>query len=236
MFAKTIISKYSRKKWGVDMKKQTFPSKTMTSVDRRHTVFATRLRECRERKQANQSEVANVLSVTKSTVSLWENGDTLPDARSISKLAQYYGVSCDFLLCHTDSQEGTNGTAVDELGLSNDLVRVLKDTRDDEYSIADVFNALVFGGSDSILECMYNALACLAVENQYDSFETDIDEVSNKAGLPALGLTVMPASEAAEYYMNKAFAAWPVHLLYLLKHKEQTRREEPAHAQEESQP
>lgn len=218
------------------MKKQAFPTKAMTSVDKRHTAFATRLRECRDRKRVNQAQVADVLKVTKSTISLWENGDTLPDAKAVSALAQYYGVSCDYLLCCTDSTEGMNGTAVDELGLSDDLVKILKDTRREKYGISDVFNALVYGGADSILECMYNALRCLEIENKYDSFETDPDEAGKKAGLSALGLTAIPANEAAEYYMTKAFAAWPVHLLYLLKNKETLKKEDIAHAQEKDKP
>lgn len=36
--------------------------------------------------------------MSKSTVGLWETGDTLPDAKSLRDLAEYFGVTADFLV------------------------------------------------------------------------------------------------------------------------------------------
>lgn len=60
--------------------------------------FPSQLRELREKKGVTQAVLAKVLGVSKSTVGLWETGDTLPDAKSLRDLAEYFGVTADFLL------------------------------------------------------------------------------------------------------------------------------------------
>ncbi len=45
-----------------------------------------------------QSQVADRLSVIRQTISHWENGTRTPDAESLSKLADLFGVTTDYLL------------------------------------------------------------------------------------------------------------------------------------------
>lgn len=105
----------------------TFPTKNEPSCEKRASQFVRRLRYLRDRQGVTQADVSSVLGVTKSTISLWENGDTIPDAKSIAALADYYSVSCDYLLCKSDSLKGKNGVAVDELGLNEKTIQVLED-------------------------------------------------------------------------------------------------------------
>jgi len=109
------------------MKDQIFPQKNEASYEKRNSQFVQRLRYCRGRKGVTQADISSILGVTKSTISLWENGDTIPDAKSIAALADYYDVSCDFLLCKSNSLKGKNGVAVDELGLNEKTIQVLED-------------------------------------------------------------------------------------------------------------
>lgn len=46
----------------------------------------------------SQIEFADRLSVTRQTVSRWENGTVMPDIDKISDIAEILGVSCDYLL------------------------------------------------------------------------------------------------------------------------------------------
>ena len=46
----------------------------------------------------SQMEFADRLSVTRQTVSRWENGTVMPDIDKISDIAGILGVSCDYLL------------------------------------------------------------------------------------------------------------------------------------------
>jgi transcriptional regulator with XRE-family HTH domain len=58
----------------------------------------TRLKELRQQKKVNQSEIAEVLHVKQNTISNWENGKTEISNGDAITLAEYFGVSVDYLL------------------------------------------------------------------------------------------------------------------------------------------
>ncbi|CEO04824.1 DNA-binding protein [[Clostridium] sordellii] len=64
--------------------------------------FAEILRKERVNLGLNQVEFAKIFNVTKQTVSNWENGNRNPDSATLSKLADYFGVTVDYLLGRTD--------------------------------------------------------------------------------------------------------------------------------------
>lgn len=61
-----------------------------------------RLRELREEKKRTQKEVADAIGGTQSNYAKWENGKIQPAADMIVKLADFFGVSADYLLGRTD--------------------------------------------------------------------------------------------------------------------------------------
>ncbi len=69
-----------------------------SSEANKNALFPTQLRNLRKEKGVSQEELSKILGVSKSTLGLWETGDTLPDARSLHDLAVYYEVSADYLL------------------------------------------------------------------------------------------------------------------------------------------
>ena len=52
----------------------------------------------------NQVEFAKIFNVTKQTVSNWENGNRNPDSATLSKMADYFEVTVDYLLGRTDER------------------------------------------------------------------------------------------------------------------------------------
>ena len=52
-----------------------------------------------------QQEFADKLSVTRQTVSRWEAGTVMPDIEKIADIAEYLGVSCDYLLRGVGGEE-----------------------------------------------------------------------------------------------------------------------------------
>ena len=50
----------------------------------KNALFPSRLRELRKEKGVSQDQLANELGVSKSTIGLYETGDTLPDAKTRS--------------------------------------------------------------------------------------------------------------------------------------------------------
>lgn len=57
-----------------------------------------RIREIRMAKKMSQVELANILGVTKQSVSNWENDNIQPSIEMLIKLAKALSVSSDYLL------------------------------------------------------------------------------------------------------------------------------------------
>ena len=61
-----------------------------------------RIKELREDRDLRQIDVAEKTGIDQRTLSNYETGKTNPDSYSITKLAEFYGVSCDYLLGVSD--------------------------------------------------------------------------------------------------------------------------------------
>lgn len=66
--------------------------------------FGQRLREVRRRKDITLERLSNDIGVTKATLSRYENDIRVPDVHTANKIAEYLGVSVDYLLGHTISE------------------------------------------------------------------------------------------------------------------------------------
>lgn len=77
-----------------------------------------RLRELRTEAGLSQEQLAGILSLHKSTVSLYENGRREPDADTMQRIAAYFRVSVDYLLGRTDvRQHDDDGRPIPEADL-----------------------------------------------------------------------------------------------------------------------
>lgn len=65
--------------------------------------LSTILRQLREEKGFGQKELASVLHVSNGTISNYENGVHSPNLDTLCAIANYYGVSVDYLLGRADS-------------------------------------------------------------------------------------------------------------------------------------
>lgn len=60
--------------------------------------FAKRLKELREGKGIPQSEMAKICGIAVASYANWEQGRALPPITQIPTLAEFFGVSADYLL------------------------------------------------------------------------------------------------------------------------------------------
>lgn len=65
-----------------------------------------RFKSSRTKKGLSQKFVALTLGVSVQAVSYWENGSRMPSYENISRLAEMYDVSIDYLLDKTDTPQG----------------------------------------------------------------------------------------------------------------------------------
>ena len=60
--------------------------------------FRNRIRDLREDMDLRQVDVANATGIDQKTLSNYETGKTNPDSTSLIKLANFFGVSIDYLV------------------------------------------------------------------------------------------------------------------------------------------
>lgn len=84
--------------------------------------FGYRLRELRENKSLTQTQVAKRLSLSKTTISGYENNIKTPSLDVLAKLSILYGVSSDYIL----GLENRKMLQIDGLTVSQeDIVKIL---------------------------------------------------------------------------------------------------------------
>lgn len=64
--------------------------------------FGDRLRELRTERELTQEELAKVFNTGKASISHYESNRRLPDAITIEKFADFFGVSLDYMMGKSD--------------------------------------------------------------------------------------------------------------------------------------
>lgn len=65
-------------------------------------IFSERLKELRTGKNLSQKQLAEILQTTNSSVCDWECGRTEPSLSTVVRIADFFDVSCDYLLGRAD--------------------------------------------------------------------------------------------------------------------------------------
>lgn len=64
--------------------------------------FPSRLKRLRTERKMTQEQLGEKINVTKVSISGYENGNRTPDMETTQKIADFFGVSVDYLLGRTD--------------------------------------------------------------------------------------------------------------------------------------
>ena len=88
------------------------------------------IRELRTDRGISQEALADVCGVSMQAVSKWENGQSCPDIAFLPRLAEYFGVSVDYLLSgqnHITGNPDDNITAsLSEQALKDDALYIIQ--------------------------------------------------------------------------------------------------------------
>lgn len=74
--------------------------KSIEFFNNRKSTIAERIRELRKLNNLSQDDVAKYLDVQRTTISLYESGDSIPPTLSVIKLARLFNVTTDYILCY----------------------------------------------------------------------------------------------------------------------------------------
>ena len=86
-------------------------------------MLSTTLKELRAQKKATQEDMAKLLNIKRQTYSAYERGVSFPDVIALTKIAEFFEVSTDYLL-------GINNVASENRSVS-DETQYLIDTYSD---------------------------------------------------------------------------------------------------------
>lgn len=75
--------------------------------------FAEKLITLRKSKELTQEQLADILSVSRQSVSKWENGQVIPDVEKIVELSKIFDVTTDYLLQPSE---------IDELSIKTEIL------------------------------------------------------------------------------------------------------------------
>ena len=190
----------------------------------RNCPFARRLANLRNEKGLTQQKLADTLGVSKSTISLYETGDTVPDAKNIVRLCDIFGVSCDYLLCQTNYRRPKEERlTVEEMGYSEKTAQKLDEL--DLFKARDKSSRVVLPFSPKasfnliceddrftkMMQLVSDAYQMKIGSVRWESEYGDtLDEASNleikgcRMTLYTIGEGSMPLDEVAEVYLQRA--------------------------------
>ncbi|MCR1952935.1 helix-turn-helix domain-containing protein [Clostridium sp. DSM 100503] len=80
--------------------------------------FGDRLKELREKHGLTQEQLAKILNITRPTIAGYETKGKQPDYEKLKILADFFNVSIDYLLGHTDIKNNT------KKDFNSDIVRI----------------------------------------------------------------------------------------------------------------
>lgn len=89
-------------------------------------MFGCRLQYCRKKKGLSQQALAEMINVSVRTITFWEAEERRPPIEKLEWLADFFGVTTDYILGRTDIP---NVYQQNGLGLSNDHAGVLPTTQ-----------------------------------------------------------------------------------------------------------
>ena len=95
----------------------------------------SRLRELRLKKKASQGEVADAIHVTRQAYSFYESGKREPSLEMVKRLADYFGVTIDYLTGRSDIP-----VTPESLQIPNSLLQQMKEASPE--TIAEIWQYL----------------------------------------------------------------------------------------------
>lgn len=134
--------------------------------------FAKQLKQLRKSRMIKQGDLAQILQVNRSAVGKWETGVNFPTVEVLDKLAEYFGVTTDYLLGRDTPEVIRNNADINLLqnfNKLNDLGKKEANKRVKELTLIPMYsnNAMpIAAHNDAVID-----------ENELRLMQEDIDDL-----------------------------------------------------------
>ena len=129
------------------------------------SIIATRLRYIRDKRKITQKAIADQTGISRTSIGYYFNGDNIPDAINLAKIAKAMNVSADYLLGLTDNEtsEQKEIETYADITTTLDQISFLTGWNIDARYIEDVdarmtFDLVIQMGNDSRLYDYYSEM------------------------------------------------------------------------------
>lgn len=90
----------------------------------------------RKAKGLSQSDVAKAVGVSRDAISKYERGDIVPSVENAKRMADFLGVSLDYLMSEDDTQEVIDNSMIQRI---KEIQRLAKDDQNTIINVIDAF-------------------------------------------------------------------------------------------------
>lgn len=116
-----------------------------------NTIFPERLKALRKERDQRQEDMAKLLNVLRSTYGEYERGKIVPPFDKIKILADYFGVSVDYLMGNTNFKTHEERNEQDPLDISKQ-VKIMLEYLDDSQSALTIDGRAIDDESREVLK------------------------------------------------------------------------------------
>ena len=141
------------------------------------TTIQERLWDLRKEKGLNLEELAQLTKISKSALASYESKDNKEiNHGNLITLADFYGVSIDYLLCRTENREQAN-TPLTELHLNDEMVALLKSGRINNRLLCELATHKDFIKFLADIEVYVDGIASMQIQNLNSLVDTVRHEI-----------------------------------------------------------
>ena len=141
------------------------------------TTIQERLWDLRKEKGLNLEELAQLTKISKSALASYESKDNKEiNHGNLITLADFYGVSIDYLLCRTENREQVN-TPLTELHLNDEMVALLKSGRINNRLLCELATHRDFIKFLADIEVYVDGIASMQIQNLNSLVDTVRHEI-----------------------------------------------------------
>lgn len=127
-----------------------------------------KLEDLRRERDLTQDTVASAVGITGPTLSKYENKENKEyNIATLNKLADYYGVSLEWLVGNTEIRESTN-SPIDELMLDDETIELLKSGRFNNRLLCEIIKHPDFIKLMTDTEIYVDGIATMQIKNMND--------------------------------------------------------------------
>ena len=171
-----------------------------------------KLEDLRKERKLTQDIVATAVGITGSTLSKYENKDNKEyNIAILNSLADYYGVSLEWLVGNTEVRESTS-TEIDELMLDDETIKLLKSGRFNNRLLCEIIKHPDFIKLMTDTEIYVDGIATMQIKNMNDWLDAIRLQIIQQKNPDAndLYLKVLESShiQEEEYFFHTIHSDW----------------------------